>query len=132
MSGDDQFPWQVGLYIAAVLIPLAAFTIQAIFIRQLKHFNAYIATGAIFVSFVLSFIGFVQYFAYTAPWGESESHAERHEGETASHDSEGPRARVAAVRWTARMDWISLGGLPASAGAPARPAPDRPPGRLHR
>ena len=37
--------WQVGLYVAAVLIPLAAFAVEAIFIRQLKRFNAYIATG---------------------------------------------------------------------------------------
>ena len=42
--------WQVGLYVAAVLIPLAAFAVQAIFIRQLKRLNAYIATGAIVLS----------------------------------------------------------------------------------
>ena len=29
--------WQVGLYAAAVLIPLAAFAVEAIFIRQLKR-----------------------------------------------------------------------------------------------
>ena len=29
--------WQVGLYVAAVLIPLAAFAVEAIFIRQLKQ-----------------------------------------------------------------------------------------------
>ncbi len=29
--------WQVGLYVAAVLIPLAAFAVEAIFIRQLKR-----------------------------------------------------------------------------------------------
>ena len=46
--------WQVGLYAAAVLIPLAAFAVEAIFIRQLKRFNAYLATGAIGLSCVLS------------------------------------------------------------------------------
>ena len=53
--------WQVGLYAAAVLIPLAAFTVEAIFIRQLKRFNAYLATGAIGLSCLLSLIGFVDY-----------------------------------------------------------------------
>ena len=45
--------WQVGLYAAAVLIPLFAFAVEAIFIRQLKRLNAYIATGAIGLSFLL-------------------------------------------------------------------------------
>ena len=53
--------WQVGLYAAAVLIPLVAFAIEAIFIRQLKRWNAYLATGAIGLSCVLSLIGFVDY-----------------------------------------------------------------------
>ena len=46
--------WQVGLYATAVLIPLAAFAVEAIFIRQLKRLNAYIATGAIAFSCLLS------------------------------------------------------------------------------
>ncbi len=33
--------WQVGLYVAAVLIPLAAFTIQVVGIRVLGRLNAY-------------------------------------------------------------------------------------------
>ncbi len=45
--------WQVGLYVAAVLIPLAAFAVEAIFIRQLKNTNALIATGAIGLSCLL-------------------------------------------------------------------------------
>jgi hypothetical protein len=53
--------WQVGLYAVAVLIPLAAFTIEAIFIRQLKRFNAYLATGAIGFSCLLALIGFLDY-----------------------------------------------------------------------
>ena len=28
--------WQVGLYVAAVLIPLAAFAVEVLFIRQLN------------------------------------------------------------------------------------------------
>src|SRR5439155_3125950 len=54
--------WQVGLYVAAVLIPLVAFVIEAVFIRFLGKFNAYIATAAIGLSFVLSLVGFVDYF----------------------------------------------------------------------
>ena len=53
--------WQVGLYATAVLIPLAAFAVEAIFIRQLKRLNAYIATGAIAFSCLLSLIGFLSY-----------------------------------------------------------------------
>ena len=53
--------WQVGLYVAAVLIPLAAFAVEAIFIRQLKRCNAYLATGAIGLSCLLSLIGFLAY-----------------------------------------------------------------------
>src|SRR5436190_24008008 len=60
--------WQVGLYVAAVLLPLAAFAIELIFIRQLKRANAYLATGAIGLSCLLSLIGFVDYFAFEAPW----------------------------------------------------------------
>ena len=32
--------WQVGLYVAAVLIPLAAFTIELLFSRLLGRLNA--------------------------------------------------------------------------------------------
>ncbi len=49
--------WQGWLYVAAVLIPLAAFVVELLFIRALKQFNAYLATGAIASSFVLSVIG---------------------------------------------------------------------------
>jgi proton-translocating NADH-quinone oxidoreductase chain L len=114
--------WQVGLYVAAVLVPLAAFAIEAIFIRQLKRYNAYIATGAIFLSFILSFIGFVNYFAFTAPWGEGESHAESHGSGGSLPGESGPKVHIPAERFSHEAAWISLGGIPASNGAPARPA----------
>jgi proton-translocating NADH-quinone oxidoreductase chain L len=114
--------WQVGLYVVAVLIPLAAFAVEAIFIRQLKRWNAYIATGAIFLSFILSFIGFVNYFGFTVPWSDTESHAEAHEEREALHGLAGREARQPAERFAYQAAWISLGGLPASEGAPARPA----------
>src|SRR5262249_37476125 len=78
---DNSSDWHVGLYVAAVLIPLAAFAVQAIFIRQLKRLNAYIATGAIVLSFFLSLIGFAEYFRL-APWGhQPAAHAGAEEGE---------------------------------------------------
>ena len=67
--------WQVGLYVAAVLIPLFAFAVEAIFIRQLKRLNAYIATGAIGLSFLLSLVGFVDYFLVEAEGVWAEHHA---------------------------------------------------------
>src|SRR5947209_6530243 len=51
--------WQGWLYVAAVLIPLAAFTVEVFFIRLFGRFNAYLATAAIATSFVLSAIGLV-------------------------------------------------------------------------
>jgi len=55
------FPWQGWLYVAAVLIPLAAFTVQFLAGRLLGRLNAYVATGGIFASFVLSAVGLVSY-----------------------------------------------------------------------
>ena len=49
--------WQGWLYVAAVLIPLAAFVVELLLIRVLKRLNAYLATLAIASSFVLSVIG---------------------------------------------------------------------------
>src|SRR5690242_5674309 len=55
--------WQVSLYVAAALLPLAAFTVEVLGIRLLGRLNAYIATGAIALAFLLSLIGFVSYFS---------------------------------------------------------------------
>jgi proton-translocating NADH-quinone oxidoreductase chain L len=105
--------WQVGLYAAAVLVPLAAFAIEAIFIRQLKRYNAYLATGAIGFSCVLALIGFV---AYT-----SESHFYSHPGEPAAaageHGGGGEDGEEAQgeshhkpLLWSGNIDWVILGG----------------------
>jgi len=69
------FPWQGWLYVAAVLIPLAAFTVQFLAGRFLGRLNAYVATGAIFASFVLSAIGLVSYL-YNAEGMFSGHHGE--------------------------------------------------------
>ena len=101
--------WHVGLYVAAVLIPLAAFAVQAIFIRQLKRANAYIATGAIALSCFLSMVGFGEYFRL-APWSGqmsaaagSEEHGEAEAAETAHH---GP-----PLTWKREVTWVALGGV---------------------
>ena len=77
---SDLMKWQVGLYAAAVLIPLAAFAIELIFIRQLKRLCAYLATGAIGLSFLLSLVGFVDYYYYAIEaegvWAEHHAEAE--------------------------------------------------------
>src|SRR3954470_10687820 len=94
--------WQVGLYVAAVLIPLAAFTIELLFSRLLGRFNAVVATGAIGLSFLLSLVGFIAYFSEAEgvfahpgpPSAEAEPGAAAHEGEgehgTAEAEHHGP------------------------------------------
>src|SRR4051794_28274071 len=108
--------WQVGLYVAAVLIPLAAFAVEAVFIRFLGHWNAYIATAAIGLSCVLSFVGFVDY------CGESHILTAHHESEPAAEPEQllehGKAAEPAPkpihhaepLIWEASYDWVSLGG----------------------
>src|SRR6516225_8216107 len=79
--------WQAGLYVAAVLIPLAAFAIEVLFIRFLGKLNAYIATGAIGLSFVLSLIGFIKYtiesHGFTKSHHEAGAHAAAEPGKAA-------------------------------------------------
>src|SRR3954453_17724686 len=89
-EGLDDMQWQVGLYAAAVLIPLFAFAVEAIFIRQLKRLNAYIATGAIGLSFLLSLVGFLDYFLIEAEgvWAEHHAAAPAEPGATAEHGGE--------------------------------------------
>src|SRR5271157_4991300 len=105
--------WQVGLYAAAVLIPLAAFAIEVIFIRQLKRRCAYLATAAIGLSFLLSLVGFVDYYVIEAEgvWAEHHAAAERVLGEVTGaalrhHEAHGPHV------WQASFDWVLLGGKP--------------------
>jgi proton-translocating NADH-quinone oxidoreductase chain L len=100
--------WHLGLYVAAVLIPLAAFAVQAIFARQLKQANAYVATGAILLSCFLSLLGFGEYFRL-APWGEQPA---IHAGEGGGGDEEthaaGPHGPP--MTWKGEVTWASLGG----------------------
>jgi proton-translocating NADH-quinone oxidoreductase chain L len=146
--------WQVGLYVAAVLIPLAAFVIEAVFIRFLGKFNAYIATAAIGTSFVLSLVGFVDYavesrFFHRAHHGaalepEQElargkaaegvapkaAEAAAAKAETAheagqAHEAEHEQARGPIV-WKASVDWVRIGK---GTLAPAARSGENPPAK---
>ena len=116
--------WQVGLYVAAVLIPLAAFVVEIVGIRLLGRLNAYLATGAIGLSFLLSAVGFFEYFfveggraavSYHEPVkqvGPSDAKAEvkaerRHAEQVEEHEA---GARHEPLAWKASVDWVSLGG----------------------
>ncbi len=94
--------WQAGLYVVAVLVPLAAFAIEIILIRSLKRWNAVVATGAIGISCVLSLVGFLDYFVVEAPWITTRSAA-------------GPLA------WKAQTEWAVIG----ASALGARAGPER-------
>jgi proton-translocating NADH-quinone oxidoreductase chain L len=120
--------WQVGLYVAAVLLPLIAFTIEVLFIRVLGRLNAYIATGAIGLAFVLSLIGFGEYFLVEAE-GVFSHHAVTQEGPAdlehgkvdPSHAGAHTAGHKGPLVWSATFDWVSLGrGL--TSGGKALPA----------
>ena len=112
-KGRNEMTWQVGLYAAAVLVPLAAFAIEAIFIRQLKRYNAYLATGAIGFSCVLALIGFLDYTI------ESNFFSHHHEPSAAAvdHGGGGEQGEEAhgethhkPLLWSGSVDWVILGG----------------------
>ena len=58
--------WQVGLYVAAIVVPLVAFLVEILGLRHFGKRNARIATAAVGLSFVLSLTGFVDYFGFEA------------------------------------------------------------------
>src|SRR5262249_35160977 len=86
--GRRSMSWQAGLYVAAVLIPLAAFAIEVLFIRFLGKMNAYVATAAIGLSFVLSLIGFIDYPIESG--GFSKPHHEASAGAEPAHAAARP------------------------------------------
>ena len=131
--------WQVGLYAAAVLIPLAAFAVEVLFIRQLKRLNAYLATGAIGLSFLLSLVGFLRLLLRRG--GRGLRRASRR-GRTGPGRASTPpaRPRAATARRTgpssgreASTGCSSMRKSAAIAGRPAgRETADLPAGSLHR
>jgi proton-translocating NADH-quinone oxidoreductase chain L len=122
--------WQVGLYATAVLIPLAAFAVEAICIRQLKRLNAYIATGAIAFSCLLSVIGFLSYAWESNFFHHAESHSSGAENAAAAEHRSGEERASAAeseghhkpLVWEARFDWVILGGPAVAPSARTGPA----------
>ena len=131
--------WQVALYVVAVLIPLAAFAVEVLFIRQLKRLCAYLATGGrVGLSFLLSLVGFVDYYTIKAKGFWAEHHAEAEPG-VLGEDTD---AALHIMRLTARTsgeasyDWVVLGGKPLTGPTndpywPARHL-QLSPGRVHR
>jgi proton-translocating NADH-quinone oxidoreductase chain L len=115
--GRYEMSWQVGLYAIAVLIPLAAFTVEAIFIRQLKRYNAYVATGAIGLSCVLALIGFLDYAIETGGFAHhAESAAAPGEHGTVESQSESgeSEAHHKPLVWSGKVEWLTLGGRSAA------------------
>ena len=109
--------WQVWLYVAAVLIPLAAFVVEAVFIRFLGQMNAYVATGAIALSCLLSLVGFVDYFFVEAHGVFAAHHAAEPEAEPEQLLEKGkaavpppvPEHPTGPLTWRGSFDWVSLG-----------------------
>ena len=118
--------WQAGLYVAAVLLPLAAFVVEFLGVRRLGRVSAWVATGAIGLSFVLSLVGFVAYFASAE--GVFPRHEVAQKGPAALERGAGATPSAAEGRrsplaWRAGFDWVSLGGGAATRpdGTPAPP-----------
>ena len=86
----------------------------------------------IFLSFILSFIGFINYFAYTAPWNEAESHAEEHEAGASLPGEAGPQVHNPAGAVLLRCHVGQSGEPPGRQRSPCPAGTGRPPGRLHR
>ena len=109
--------WQGWLYVAAVVIPLAAFVVQLLFIRVLKRLNAYIATAAIASSFVLSTIGLLTMLPgllavehHASAGGEIEGAAKIDaKGDVEAPDKHAESHEPPPV-WTGGFDWVSIGG----------------------
>ena len=90
-------PWQGWLYVAAALIPFAAFVVQILGARRFGRHNAAIATGAIGVSFALSVVGLVAYAMASGGMAVHDLSAEAEGG------AAGP------IRWEGSMPWVSIG-----------------------
>ena len=117
--------WQVGLYVAAVLLPLAAFAVEAIFIRQFKSTNALDRhrRDRAFLSALGDRACRLQCREPTGFIIATESHAAgRLSRRAAAAEAEHHEPLV----WSGSFDWVMLGGTAAStkdgtvASAPGR------------
>jgi len=115
--------WQVGLYVAAVLIPLVAFVVAMSAGRWPGRRVALVSTGAIGFSFVLSVVGAVAYLGEARGVFGVEV---RTGGANATADARGefgqpnPTKGREPLAWRASWDWVALGG---SATGPALAIP---------
>ena len=98
--------WQGWLYVAAVLIPLAAFIVQALFGRVFGKLNAWIATAAIASSCALSLVGLTSAILGGGFAGHHEVEATE-DGAPVEHGEPQHESRFA---WTGGFDWMVLGG----------------------
>src|SRR5262249_15432639 len=92
---------QVWLYTAAVLIPLAAFVVELLVGRMFGRFNAFLATGAIATSCVLSLVGLVDYMV------EAPGILSGHHAASAASGEHAPAPPPLA--WAGSFDWVELG-----------------------
>lgn len=102
--------WQVWIYIAVVLLPLASFTFQILGMRILGNKNAYVATATIATCFGLSAFGLFNYIT-TGPGITAFT------GLHAHHDDHGTSG--AAPHGSAGHDDHAPGGHSAETHAPA-------------
>ena len=109
--------WQVGLYAAIVLIPLAAVAVEALVLRQLKRFNAILATGAIGLSCVLSLIGFADYAIESGFFSHAGESTAGEAGQAAAGGHSGAAEDAPHHKplvWSGSVDWVILGGRSAA------------------
>jgi proton-translocating NADH-quinone oxidoreductase chain L len=115
--------WPGWLYVAAVLIPLGAFAVEALFGRWLGRLNAYIATGAIGTSCALSLLGLLLFLPnfggghHAAP---ASAEAGEHTADAADHAEAAPHGRAEPFAWRGSMEWAAVGPFaqgPTRAGA---------------
>jgi proton-translocating NADH-quinone oxidoreductase chain L len=110
--------WQGWLYVAAVLIPLAAFAVQALFGRWLRRLNALVATGAIAISCLLSLTGFLFFTPYLFAPHEA---VEAVEDAAAGEDHEAEASHVAHSEpksWRGSADWVWVGPMSVTSQSP--------------
>jgi proton-translocating NADH-quinone oxidoreductase chain L len=102
--------WQGWLYVAAVLIPLASFTVQALLGRWLKRLNAWIATAAIGTSCALSLVGLAAALPglLSGPPHHAAEDAEATVGEHAEA-AEVEATGHGGFAWTGQMNWVLIG-----------------------
>ncbi len=110
--------WQGWLYVAAVLIPLGAFLVEALLGRWLGRLNAVLATAAIGMSCMLSLIGLFLFLPHFGGGGNGEapaeavveSHADEHgTAATAAHHGEGGHHE--AFAWRGSVTWAEVGRM---------------------